>query len=344
MALEFGTTIIGVALLLRVIADTSAGLEWLRWVTPLGWAEQMRAFAGPQPAVLILFLVAGAGLAVVAGSISLRRDVGNGLLSSRDNRRPRLRLLYSPTAQALRAERGSLIGWLAGIGFFAVIFGLLSNTFAAAHLGANLRREIHRVGGASIISPSGALGFYFLMFVLAIGLFACSQIAAVRREEADQRLETLLSLPVARANWLGGRLVLALTGSVVLALAAGVLAWAGAASQGVGVSLSEMIGAGANCLPAVLLFLGLGALAFAVLPRASAGIAYGLVSVTFLWELFGALLGAPAWTLDLSPFHHVGLVPAQPFKATAALAMVAIAAAASFLALRIFDRRDLRGA
>ena len=109
-------------------------------------------------------------------------------------------------------------------------------------------------------------------------------------------------------------------------------------------SLPDMIGAGANCLPAALLFLALGALAFAAVPRASAGIAYGLVSVTFLWELFGALLGAPAWTLDLSPFHHVGLVPAQPFKAAAAAAMLGIAAAAAILAVRIFRRRDIAGA
>ena len=51
------------------------------------------------------------------------------------------------------------------------------------------------------------------MFVLAIGLFACSQIAAARREEADQRLETLFALPVGRAGWLGGRLALAVLGS-----------------------------------------------------------------------------------------------------------------------------------
>lgn len=344
MALEISTVILGLTLALRVVADTSSGLEWLRWATPLGWAEEMRAFAGPRPGIIVLPLLASALLLAVAGLIAVRRDVGNGLLTSRDSRAPRLRLLSSPAAQALRAERGSLLGWLAGIGFFAVVFGLLSNTFASAHLSASLKQQLHRVGGASLVTPSGALGFYFLMFVLAIALFACSQIAAVRREEADQRLETLFALPVGRARWLGGRLVLAVLGSAALALAAGLLAWAGAASQGVDVSLPDMIGAGANCLPAALLFLALSALAFAVVPRVSAGIAYGLVSVTFLWELFGALLGAPAWTLDFSPFHHVGLVPAQPFKAAAAAAMLMIAAVAALLALRVFQHRDIAGA
>jgi ABC-2 type transport system permease protein len=122
-----------------------------------------------------------------------------------------------------------------------------------------------------------------------------------------------------------------------------VLAWAGAQSQGAGISLPRMLEAGANTLPAALLFLALGALAFALLPRASAGIAYALVSVAFVWEEFGSALGAPAWTLDLSPFHHVGLVPAEPFKAAAAVIMLAIAAIASLAATRIFERRDLTG-
>ena len=72
-----------------------------------------------------------------------------------------------------------------------------------------------------------------------------------------------------------------------------------------------MIGAGANCLPIALLFLGLGALAFAIVPRVTTGISYGLVLVAFVWELFGSLLDLPGWTVQLSPFHHVALVPAE---------------------------------
>jgi ABC-2 type transport system permease protein len=344
VALEIGTAALGLALALRIVADTTSSLEFLRWVTPLGWSEEMRAFTGSQPGVLVLPLLASAALLVAAAVIARGRDVGSGLIATRDSRAPRLGLLSSATAQALRGERGSLAGWLVGIGFFAVVFGLLSDTFATAHLSAAIKEELKKLGGATIVTPSGALGFYFLFFVLAIGLFCCAQIAALRREESDQRLETLLSLPVGRVRWLGGRLALAVLGSVALALAAGLLAWAGAATQGVGVSLPDMLGAGANCLPAALLFLAIGMLAFAVVPRASAGITYGLVSVAFVWELFGALLDVPAWTLDLSPFHRVGLVPAQPFKATAAAVMLALAAAAALGAIRIFRRRDVVGA
>lgn len=344
LALGIGSAALAAAFVVRVVADTSSGVEWLRWATPLGWIEELRAFAGPRPSVLLLPAAAAALLLGIAAAIAVRRDVGRGLFHDHDSAAPNDRLLGSPTAQALRGERGLLLAWLLGVAGFAFILGVISDSISAVGISQNLQQELEKLGLTSITTPSGYLGFTFLFFVFAVSLFCCSQVAAARREEAEQQLETLLALPVARRSWLAGRLALAAAAAAVLALAAGVLAWAGAASQGAGVPFSGMVEAGANCLPSAFLFLGLGILAFAVLPRASAGIAYGLTSLAFVWELFGAILGAPAWTLDLSPFHHIGLVPAQPFRPGAAALMLAIAATAAVAAVRIFERRDLTGA
>ncbi len=344
LALTLGYTVFAVAFAMRVVADTSASADWLRWITPLGWAEELRPFAGARPLVLLLPVATTVVLLVGAGRLAVRRDVGAGLLPERDSAAPRTTLLSSTIAQALRGERTGLIGWLVGVGAFAFILGVIADSISAAGASESLRRQVAKLGGDSVFTPSGYLGFSFLFFVLAVSLFCCSQVAATRHEEAGGQLETLLALPVTRGRWLGGRLALACMGAVVLALAAGVLAWAGARSQGVAVSFPRMLEAGANCLPAALLFGGLGALAFAVVPRASTGIAYGLVGAMFLWQLFGALLGAPQWLLDLSPFEHVGLVPAQPLRAEAAIAMLVIAAGAAGAALWAFRRRDLAGA
>jgi ABC-2 type transport system permease protein len=177
--------------------------------------------------------------------------------------------------------------------------------------------------------------------VLAVSVFCCMQVDSIRREEADQRLESLLSLPVGRPGWLGGRLLVVAAAAAAVALGAGLFAWAGAASQGADVSLPTMLGAGANTLPVALLFLALGALAFALAPRASAGIAYGLVGLAFAWELLGALLEVPTWLLALSPFRDIGLVPGESFDATGACVMLALAAAAAVSAIALFRRRDL---
>lgn len=341
LALGSGMAAMLIALALRIVADTAGSLGWLRWATPLGWAEEMRPFTGARPAVILLFLALTAVLFALAAAIARRRDVGTGVFASADSEAPRLGLLSSPAAQALRSEYGTLLGWVFGIGLYAVVVGLLANTFSSASLSRSLRESIHRVGGASLTSPTGALGFYFLIFVFAVSLFACGQVSVARHEEAASRLETLFALPVGRRSWLLGRLGLAVAVAAGLALLAAVLAWAAALATGTHVSLPGLLEAALNCLPATILFLGLTALAYALLPRATAFVAYGLVSVAFCWYLFGAILGAPSWTLDLSPFQHIGLVPAQPFKVGEALAMTAVGALAALLALWGFERRDI---
>ena len=66
LALELAGAVLLVALVVRVVADTSSSLGWLRWLTPLGWSEELRAFAGPRPAVLAL--PAALSLASLAGA------------------------------------------------------------------------------------------------------------------------------------------------------------------------------------------------------------------------------------------------------------------------------------
>ena len=227
---------------------------------------------------------------------------------------------------------------------FALIIGVISKSISAAGISEQLQRELAKVGASAVTTPKGYVGFAFIFFVLAISIFVCTQVAAARHDEADQRLETLLALPIGRRGWLGGRLALAGAAAAVIALVAGMLAWLGSRLEGVRLPFGQMLLAGLNCLPVALLFLGIAALAYALAPRASAGIAYGLVTVGFLWQLFGSLLGAPKWLVDATPFAHVGLVPAAAFRAGPAAVMVAIGLIAAAAALAVFERRDLLGA
>jgi ABC-2 type transport system permease protein len=343
IALELGGAVVGLLFLLRVIADTVSGAGWLRWATPLGWAEELRPFGGPQPLVLLLPVAASVLLLAAAARIAATRDLGTGVVPARDAAEPSLRLLSSPTAQALRGERASLAVWLLSVGSFAFILGTISTSVSSVGISRSLREQIAKLGSGSILTPTGYLAFVFIFFILAVSLFVCAQIGGARREEAEERLETLLAQPFSRVRWLGGRLLLAACASAAISLVAGLLAWAGAVSQGLNISPPRMLEAGANCLPVALLFLGIAALAYALAPRASSGLAYGLVTVAFLWELVGSLLGVPKWLVELTPFEHVGLVPAQAFRAGAAAIMLGIGLLAALTALAAFRRRDLIG-
>jgi len=342
VALGFGLGAVAVGLLLRAVADTSNGLEWLRWLTPLGWAEELRPFTGARPWVLVLPLLSSALLLALAVRAATRRDIGSGLIQVHDAADAKLALLSSPTAQALRSERGTLAVWLASIGVVAYILGTVAKSVSTG-ITTQLEREMAKLGAGSIASPKGYLSFTFLLFVFAVSLFACAQIGAARGEEDAGRLETLLAQSVGRHGWLAGRLALAAAAAGTISLVAGLLSWAGAVTQGVHLGVGSMLLAGLNCLPLALLTLGVGALAFGAAPRAAVGIAYSFVIVAFVWDLFGSLLSVPHWLLEATPFAHVGLVPAEPFRVGAAVLMVGIGALCAAAGLALFARRDLAG-
>ena len=339
-AMEIGGGAVALFFLLRVIADTVAGTGWLRWLTPLGWAEEMRPFAGPRPVVLLLPVAASALLLLVAARLGATRDIGSGLLPERGGGTS-LRLLSSPTAQALRSQRDSLIVWSGSFAVFAFILGVVSSSVSSSGIPPGVDKQIAKLGAGSITSTSGYLALIFFVYVLGVSLFVCAQMGSARREEAGQQLETLLALPVGRTGWLAGRLLLAAGGAAVISLLIGLLTWAGVAAGGISGSFGQILEAGANCLPVAALFLGVATLAFAAAPRAAAAISYGLLVLSFLWQAVGALLGAPSWLVGLSPFEHVGLVPAESFRAVDAVVMIGIGVAAAVAGLALFRRRDL---
>jgi ABC-2 type transport system permease protein len=342
-ALEAAGMVLGIDFLVRVVADT-VEVRWPHYVTPLGWAEEMRPFSGSRP--VLLLPVVGATAVLLAMSVALfrRRDLGAGFVAPRDSAPAHLALLGSPAGLAFRLERVSVAVWAFAIGAFAVVVGTIANSVADMGLSADTRRQFAKLaGGVDIASPSGYIGLSFVFFVFAVALFGCAQLGAVREEESEHRLETLFALPYGRIRFWRGRLAIA-SGSIVgLGLVAGAGAGLGAIATGADVSFLRALEAGLNCAPTALLFLGIGAVVTAFMPRRGTGVVYLLVAAAFLWELFGALLNAPKWTLSLSPFHHIAPAPAKSIAVPSATAMVAIGAAAAAAALARNRARDLAG-
>jgi len=341
-ALGLGAAALGVLFLLRTLADTVSGAGWLRWATPLGWAELLRPLTDPAPLVLLLPLLTTGLLIAVAAGLARRRDIGAGLLPRRDSADPHLWLLGSSIAQALRGQARVIIAWLAATAAFMTILGVVSHSLSTADVPENVQRQIAKLGSGSIVTPTGYLAFLFFFVALAICLFVCTQISTLREDE-EQHLESVLAQPVARWRWLGGRLILTAIAAAAIALAAGIAAWVGATAAGVRVPLPSLLEAGANALPVAMLFLGLGGLVYALVPRVAAGIMYGLVAVAFLWQLVGALIGPPRWVLDLSPFAHLALVPSQPFRPVSAAVLATVGLVGAIGALAAFSRRDIAG-
>jgi ABC-2 type transport system permease protein len=342
-ALELAGAVLAVDLVLRVVADTT-DIPALHWASPLGWAEETRAFAGERPWVLAFPALASFALLVLALALERRRDIGASILQPREVvNRPGSLSLRLPALLALRSQLTSLAIWSGGVAGFGVVLGTVSKSVADAKLPQSLKDQLEKLGAIDFTTPSGYIGLVFLFFILAISFFGCSQLASIREDEAEGRLETLFALPSGRVPWLAQRLALAVASATCMAIAAGLGASAGVLIVGAGVKFHSLIEAGLNCLPASMLFLGIGALLLTLVPRAGVGMAYAVVGVAFIWELLGSLIGAPSWVLGMSPFHQVGLVPGQSFRAFPAVVMVAIGLACAMASLVVFRHRDLVG-
>ena len=341
-ALGVSGAVLGIDFLIRVVADTTDH-TFVHWFTPLGWAEELRAFTGSRALVVVLPLAGIAVLVAVAGVLHARRELGGAYVAPHDTAPARTGLLSSPTALALRLDRVTIASWAVSIALFAFVVGTVAKTVEKLGIPDSLREQMKKLGGIDITQARGYVGLTFVIFVFVLALFVCAQLAAVRDDETTRRLETLFALPYGRVRWMQGRIALVLGATVACALAGGASVGIGVLVTGGHMTFLEGIVAGVNLLPAAVLFLGAGVLFVALAPRLGVGLLYGFVSLAFVWELFGALLSFPNWMLDLSPFHHVAPAPAKPVAVASAAVMVGIGAAAAVLGVLRFRGRDLAG-
>jgi ABC-2 type transport system permease protein len=344
-AAGLAAAIFAIGLLARVASDSSESLDWLRWATPFGWAIELRPFSDPEP----LFLLPLIGWTVLFGLASLAltrgRDVDGALLRFGSDRGSRRGLLSFPAALALRAALGGVLGWAAGLALFGIVFGLLAtdvaDTFAEI---AGLNETLRDVGyDVSLATAEGYLGVIFLFVAIAISLYPVTHVTDWRDEESHGRIDMVFAQPHGRRSWLVGRAMVALAATISLALLTGVATWLGAAIRNSGVGLGGMLEAGLNTVPIATLFLGLGVLFFATVPRQAGPALYGLIAAAFAWNLTGSIINAPQWLVGLSPFHHLAVVPAEPIDLLASGAMIAFGLIAAAVGIESFRRRDLTG-
>ncbi|MTK32353.1 hypothetical protein GL305_20970 [Nocardia seriolae] len=330
------SAVVLMAFVVRAPADIGDGIPWLRWVTPLGWFEELRPPGAPSPPALAAIVTGTAVLLTISVVLLRTRDIGRGLLELRQTRTPRLLLLGSPARAALRDEAPQLAFWFAGTALYALLMGSLVRTM----LEFLSRTTLYTQFFGRKLAVDSFVAMLFSLIQLLAALLAVTVIVAARGEEATGRLELVLAMPRSRIAWLSGRAGLALGSAAALIFLAAVCIYSGAALTGERLDLGGLVAAAANSLPLIVLAIAAAALALAVVPRAVAFV-HALVVAAYLWDTLGTALKLPESTLKLSPFHVLARIPMQPFAPISAGVLTVLAAALFGLALLLFRRRDL---
>lgn len=310
-----------------VIDNSGSALSWL---SPIAWAQQMRAFVDLRWWPFALLVVVTIALMALAAILESRRQYDDGNLPS-TGERPNAHTITSVSGLHVTLQRGQTVGWSVGLFLGGLSFGSMTKSLLDA---AKENELIQRV-----LVAQGTDSVYTTMTQFLAAAATAYVVSAVLRLLSDEEKglgEAVLAGAVSRWRWLFTAVASAVLGSMVLMFCAGL-----GNGLGAGITLGE---------PATIVRLTLAGLAYVPAMAVMAGIAavavavrrgwIGWLAVTFVvMALYlGALLRLPSWLTDLSP---VGQTTAPSNYPVLALTVMVIAAAAlTLLAGAIYRRRD----
>lgn len=333
-------TVLGVSYLVRAVGDSSDGVRWVAWLSPLGLSQQVRAFAGDHWPVGLLLLGFAVTAGVVAYTLVERRDLGAGLLTDRPGRSAAPAWLRSPLALAWRLDRFAVLGWLAVFFVLGLVFGSV-----AANIGDLLDTPsaadlIRRLGGPHVLTDAYLAAELGFVAVFA-AVYAVAAASRLHREEDDLRAEAVLATATSRARWMAGHATVAFLGSAAMLVASGVGAGlAHAWRSGEGQQVWRVLGASVAHAPAVWVFVGIALAAFGI-ARVSTPVAWAALAGAFLLGELGPMFELDQRFLDLSPFAHVPKLPGATLDVFPLAVLLGIAAVLTAVGFSTFARRDV---
>ncbi len=334
-----GGLVLGASFVLRAVGDIGDGT--ISWLSPIGWAQKTRPFAGETWWPFLIIVGATGLLAWLAIALSRRRDLGAGLVPPRAGPAHAAPSLGTPLGLATRLQRGSLIGWSAGLLVLAIAYGSITdsiNEFVQDN--EALTDIVAAQGHGTLVEQYLAMSFRILALIAAG--FAIQSALRIRSEETSTHAEQVLATPVSRVRFAASHLVIAFGGTlVVLFLVGASFGVSDAAVTGDTDAIRKSIVGSLAFVPAVWLLVGFTAALIGLAPRAASTLAWAFLAVCFVIGMFGQLLDLPTWVQDVSPFQHVPPYPATDLRTLPLVALVAIAAGLTALGLAGFRRRDI---
>ncbi|WP_370180619.1 ABC transporter permease [Rhodococcus wratislaviensis] len=344
---------LGVAFLLRAVGDMTGTVTengtrvvsgWPTWVSPIGWAEQVRPYDDNAWWVLALPAVFALVVGSVGFALTEHRDVGSGLVPTRPGPARASRSLPTAVGSAWRMQRTILFWWAFGIAVLAVVYGAIADQIDDfLGEGEQVADMMEQLGGGTTNMVDAYFAAIFGMMAIAVAGYAVQALLRMRGEESAGRLEPVLATAVSRPRWILAHVGLVTVGIVVLQALTGAatgLAY-GLVTEDVPGKVVNLTGAALVFVPAIGVVAAVVVLAFGGVPAWSAGLSWGALAVCLIFGFLGSLLGLPQAVRDLSPFTHVPPVPAAEVTATPLLWLAVVAVVVGAVGVVLFRRRDL---
>lgn len=317
---------IAASFMVRARAD-SEEIGWLNWGSPLGWKSVVQPYVrddwGAVAGIVGVCLILAATVLVA----DRYREYGRALFSFPHPGRLRRRHVRGAVHLAVELNRGTVLTWVLVItgltAFFIALTGSLSGWMEAE---ANIGRVFKE------IFDSGDMKTEFIAYVTKIGgilvaTMGVQTIIGYRSGELDRTVDVQRATGVRRFIPLGS--VGMVAWGAVTAGTLGILAGGGlglwSQESTAAADYDNLLPAALSQLAPALLLTSLAIALIGCLPRFFQG-AWAPVIASAVLTLFGPVLDAPQWLIELSPFEYVvtsgdGSWPVHLWMAFAALVL-----------------------
>jgi ABC-2 type transport system permease protein len=312
------------------------------WLSPIGWAQQLRPFADERWWVLGIAAAGSCLVGSIAFVLAGRRDLGAGLLPTRPGPARAAALLRTPLALAWRLQRATLLAWATGLTVYGAAIGGVADSITDLVEGSRSTRDLlTKLGGqkalidAFLATAMGILG-------LVAAIYAVQAVLRLRAEDSALRAEPILATPVGRIRWALSHVVFAVVGSAAVLVPAGLAAGLthGLRAHDLDRQVPRVLGGALVQLPAVWAIAAVAVVLFGFAPRIVPA-SWGVLGGCLLLGQLGPVLKLPQWVMDVSPFTHVPKIPGSPLPTTPLVVLTLVAGLLGLLGLLGFRRRDI---
>jgi ABC-2 type transport system permease protein len=336
--------------MLNSAARSGVDIGAIRWVSPFYLFERsdplLRGGSLDVPAIAALAL-GSVVLVTVAVFAFIRRDIGGPLLRGAPRKlrvewRPAADpLLRAPVLAIVDQQRVWIVAWALGLAVLAGFLTSITKTMVDAFGNSDipmLRAYFERAGINAYADFVGVIWFSTLL--LLISLFVVAQVNGWAADDAEGRLEMILSAPVSRARVVVERIAAVVLACAVVVAVSSLAVYVTATSTGISLPAGRFVFASAAVLPVAYAFSGLGHALVGWRPRVAVAILGALAVVGYFAQQFAPIFQWPDWVTNISLYALYG-TPMSKDDWGGIATLIAIGLAGTVVAIVAMRGRDV---
>jgi ABC-2 type transport system permease protein len=336
--------------MVNAAARSGVGVGAIRWLSPFYLYERstplLRGGSLDVPATAAL---AVGSLVLVALAVIgfIRRDIGGPLFrgaprKTRAEWRPAGDpLLRTPVFAIVDQQRVWIVAWALGLallaGFLTSITKTMVDTFGSSDVPI-LRAYFERAGINAYADFVGVIWFSTLL--LLISLFVVAQVNGWAADDAEGRLEVILSAPVSRARVVVERIAAVLVACAAVVAASSFAVYLTATSTGISLPGGRFVFASVAVLPVGYAFAGIGHALVGWRPRVAVAVLGALAVIGYFAQQFAPLFQWPDWVSNVSLYALYG-TPMSKDDWSGIATLVGIGVVGTAVAIVAMRRRDV---